>query len=330
MAAGVFRGVTTQGLIQRLVVNWDRFWFREIPPDVYALLRIAIGTVGLVGILGLIPVSTYWTPDGIVPLPGGGIGLRTWLNSHGMAAPGGWLLFGGLLGGFTCMVIGFRSGSAVTLCFFLTVVQGFWNRLPLSGVHDVTVALLFCLLWADTGARLSVDAWLARRRSASKESPHWSRSYAMWPLRLMRIQVSLIYFNTGLWKLFGEVWRDGSAIQYALDLNTFQRSPYSLPAELEWLGTVATYTTLVWEIAFPFMMFNRWTRMLALGTGVTMHLGMFLTMELGMFSWMMMASYLAFLDPHQVSRIVSSATPGLRSVEDAVGGKPVAASAPSV
>jgi hypothetical protein len=294
--------------LRRLLDRWERFWFEEVPPHSYAVLRILVGVLGLIGVLGLTPVSTFWLPDGLMPLPGGGVGLRSYLSTIGLGVAAGWVLFSALAGGFAAMALGYRSGWAVTLCFFGSIVQALWNRLPLSGVHDVLVAILFCLLWAETGATLSVDSWLARRRRVPCQSPASSAGHSIWPLRLIRIQVSLIYFNTGVWKLFGEPWRDGSAIHYVLDLNTFQRVPYPLPFELEWIATVATYLTLVWEISFPFMMFHRWTRRLALATGVLMHVGMWATLELGLFSWIMMASYLAFLDPVVISRFVSVAT----------------------
>ena len=31
--------------------------------------------------------------------------------------------------------------------------------------------------------------------------------------------------NTGLWKLLGASWRDGSALHNTLDVNTYQRLP---------------------------------------------------------------------------------------------------------
>jgi hypothetical protein len=296
MTAARFKG--------QLVLAWERFWFQIVPPESYALLRISIGTLGLLGLLGLIPVSTFWTPEGLIPLPGGGSGLRAYVYSLGLGSSMGWAVFLALCLSFFCMAVGLFSGWAVAACFVGSILQAAWNRLPLSGVHDVMTALLFCLVWADTGKALSLDAWLARRRG----STHQRRSLVgetIWPLRLIRIQVALIYVNTGLWKLLGSQWRDGSALHYTLDLNTYQRFPFTLPANLDWIATLGTYVTLIWEIAFPVMLFHPWTRMLALGGGVLIHLGMFVTLEVGLFSLVMIASYLAFLDPFRVAGLVS-------------------------
>jgi hypothetical protein len=48
---------------------------------------------------------------------------------------------------------------------------------------------------------------------------------------------------------------------------------------------------------------HRKTRIVALVTGVTMHFGIWATMEVGPFTWVMLASYIAFLDPARVARM---------------------------
>ena len=71
------------------------------------------------------------------------------------------------------------------------------------------------------------------------------------------------------------------------------------------------------------MLFHPWSRRLALVTGVLMHLGMFVTLELGLFSLMMIASYLAFVDPFKVARFVS------RVIGRSEGANVVATTSPS-
>ena len=123
------------------------------------------------------------------------------------------------------------------------------------------------------------------------------------PVRLMQMQVVLIYMNSGLWKLGGPTWRDGSTIHYVLNLNTYQRFPGTLPVALDPLLTLGTYLTLFWELTFGFMLLNRWTRRVALLFGVALHVGLWVSMELGTFSWVILASYIAFVDPQTVSNL---------------------------
>ena len=56
-----------------------------------------------------------------------------------------------------------------------------------------------------------------------------------------------------------------------------------------------TWTVLVWEVSFPILVLNRWTRFVALLIGVGFHLGIFASMELGCFVPYTLCIYLAFL-----------------------------------
>jgi hypothetical protein len=178
--------------------------------------------------------------------------------------------------------------------------MGPWNHLPLSSAVHVLTSILFCLCWADCSGWPSIDAWRARRRHQPAAA-----SQPIWPIRLVRVQVCIIYLNAGLWKFLYPVWRDGTAVHYAVSHNIFHRFPYHLPPSFEWSETLATYGTLAWEIGFPLMMFNRITRRLALIIGVVMHAGLGATLELGAFSPVMLGAYIAFLDPTTVSHWMS-------------------------
>ena len=285
----------TTGSLRTAANAWQHFWFREIPPDVYALLRIGFGLIGLIALAGLTPVSMFWPIGSLSPVPGEGLGVRAQLLALGLGQVAGWCLFGGLVAAFTAMTVGWRSRITVPICFVGTVVQAHWNNLPLSAAHQVLIVLLFCLMWADTGTVRSLDRWLAVRRTPE----HLATTQPIWPLRLLRAQVVLIYLGSGLWKLLDPAWRDGSAVHYVANNNVFHRLPYSIPLDAAWLLTVATFVTVVWELTFGLLVLHRWTRRVALLVGVVLHTGMWLLLELGPFSWLMMVSYVAFRDPNR-------------------------------
>ena len=292
-----------------LVSRWERFWFAEVPSESLALVRIAVGFAGLVNLIGFTPVDMYWLPDGIIPLPGSD-GLRAQLLATGLGETAGWALFLVLSAAFTCMTVGFLSNAAVMVCFAGSLLQMYWNPLPLTSGHGVLLALLFCLMWADCGARTSIDRWRETRwrpagDSIQRPSTDQRAFQPIWPLRLLRAQVALIYATSGLFKLLGPMWRDGSAVYYSTAQNVFGRflHVYALPVDLHWVFTALTYATLLWELSFPILLLNKVTRRVALVTGVAMHLGIWMLMEVGPFTWMMLASYVAFLNPQFAQRV---------------------------
>ena len=287
----------------RLLAAWQRFWFRGIPPHVYAVLRIAFGTICCLSLLGVANLAEFWDLDGFVP-GDRGLGLKPWLLLYGLGNSGGRALFFGSFAAYFCMAIGFRSPWAVALSLIASIVEISWNYFPLSGAFGTTQVILFCLIWADCGSVWSLDAWLKNRKGIV--SPSMAASIA--PLRLLRFQVALIYLNTGLRKMLVEQWRDGSAVHYVVNNNVFRRFPVHVPHGLEGFATLLTYTTLFWEVGFMFMILYGPTRRLALILGVLMHLGMFSVLEIGPFPWVMLASYIAFLDPETIPTLARRVT----------------------
>lgn len=274
--------------------QWQPFWFAEVAPHPFALLRILFGLLGLIGLLGLTPVFSFWTPAGIVPVSGTAAEMKAWLVSRDLASAAGLMFFSGLIISFVGMLLGYFTRLTVAACFLGSLIQTRWNPLPLSAGNQVMIAVLFCLVWAETGAVWSVDA--LRHRGSTRPS-----TQAIWPLRLIQIQIALVYLSSGLWKLlFSSVWRDGSALQFVLQQNVFTRLPAPLSPTLDPLLTIASYVILVWELAFAPMLLRPWSRRLALASGVILHLGMWVTLEVGLFSWIMIASYTAFLEPSRL------------------------------
>jgi vitamin K-dependent gamma-carboxylase-like protein len=287
--------------MNHLLDRWDRFWFASIPPHVYALLRIVFGFVGCVTLFGLHDLSTLWFLDGLVPLDVGAVGLKQYLLGHGAGHTAGVLLYVSTLASFVAMTIGLQTRVAVPVALFASLMQVAWNYLPLSGADAAMRAFLFCLVWADCGSVWSLDAWLAARRHAAVSPVVESGSIA--PLRLIRFQVALIYFNAGLWKIFNPYWRDGSAVHYVVQSNVYRRLPHGMPLAFDQLVSVLTYATLAWELTFAFLLFFSRTRRIALIAGILIHLGMLSTIEIGPFHVVMLTSYLAFLEPEDVPRL---------------------------
>jgi uncharacterized membrane protein YphA (DoxX/SURF4 family) len=278
---------------------WERFWFAEIPPHCYALLRILFGMLAVVSLLQERELTVFWDVDGLVPGMQDGIGLKASFFAYGLGHVAGRGLFFACLASYGCMALGLWSTMSVTASFLALSAQVYWNHLPLSLAHSAIQAVVVCLVFADCGAVWSLDTWLARRRGAN-DGVSGVVACPIAPLRLIRIQVAFIYLSTGLWKLFNDQWRDGSAVHYVLSNNVIQRFRFQVPPGLDWFTTLLTYTVLFWEISFPLMVVYRPTRRFAILVGVMMHLGMLAAIEIGPFGWVMLASYVSFLEPERV------------------------------
>ena len=248
--------------------------------------------VAFASLLGVRHLPVFWDLDGFVPPTDNGLGVKSLVVSLGLGHVAGRALFFASLACYASMAVGFQSNVAVIVSLAASIGETFWNPLPLSAAYMVVQTVLFCLVWADCGSVWSVDAWLARRRGVDLADAPPS-GYPIAPLRLVRFQVALVYLNSGLWKLYNEHWRDGSAVHYVLNNNIYRRLPVQVPQGLDWLTTLLTYSVLFWELGFAFMIWYRPTRRIALLAGIAIHLGMTATIEVGPFPWVMMASYVS-------------------------------------
>jgi hypothetical protein len=279
-----------------VIQRWSQYWFQPVSSEVYAVLRVAFGLLCILDLLGATPISMFWDLDGLAPIPGGGAwGLRSWVAQSGFAPEASRVFFWGSLLAYSCMTLGIGGQASIVASFLANIWQAAWNVLPLSAAHQVLTVVLFCLIWADCRQALT-----PRRFRAPASLPR----QPVGPLRLLQYQVCLIYFGSGLSKFFNPLWRDGSAIYYALSNNVFQRFPVDVvPAPLLGVSVMATYGTLAFELGFPLLVAWRHTRSLTLLCGVALHLGVWATLEVGPFSWVMVATYLAFVPDGLVATI---------------------------
>lgn len=112
----------------------------------------------------------------------------------------------------------------------------------------------------------------------------------------LMIQVSFVYFFTALAKLQGELWLNGTAVYYTMRVRDFMATDWNIPlTENHYFVVLGTYFTLLWEMAFPFLIWFRQTRFYIIVGGVILHLGIWIFMRIDNFSWVMMTSYLVFI-----------------------------------
>jgi hypothetical protein len=283
--------------LTRLVAAWERFWFAPQSTATLALLRIVFGALVFVWAVSLVPdVGAFFTDAGVVP-----DALVTYWGLLQLfpGAVGAWALLAVLAAGALALAVGLytRIAAVVVLIGVISIERR--NILVYNAGDELIRILAFYLALAPAGAALSVDR---RRREPERFWEFPAR--APWALRLMQIQVSVIYLSSVWEKLHGFTWRNGTAVAYALELHDLHRFP--LPAFMHtWAPAVAllTWGTLATEFAIGVLVWTRW-RLPVLAAGALMHLGFSYAMRLGFFSTAVWTLYLAFLPPELSERIV--------------------------
>lgn len=199
------------------------------------------------------------------------------------------------------LVVGLFTRPVSILVYILHLNFIFRNPTVMFGVDMIATFFFLYLPFTQAGARLSIDAWLRKRRQKNMLN-HSSLSHIF--LRLMQIQLCIIYAYAGLEKLKGTRWWDGSAIWDIFSMGTMQRWDFSFVAHIPVVISVMTYVVLFWEIFFPIMVWSKPLRPYVLAFGIALHVGIGVFMNLPSFAAMMMSIYALFIAGDKIKTVV--------------------------
>ncbi|MDX3309115.1 HTTM domain-containing protein [Streptomyces sp. NPDC054884] len=124
-------------------------------------------------------------------------------------------------------------------------------------------------------------------------------------LAVIMVEACLIYATAGWYKIQGSRWQDGTAAYYPLHLDYF--SPWPALADLlAASGTmvlIATYGTVIVQVAFPFTLFNRRLKNVLLALMMAEHAVIAVLLGLPFFSLAMIATDSVFLPTPFLHRV---------------------------
>jgi hypothetical protein len=220
-----------------------------------------------------------------------------------------------------CFTLGLcaRVSSVIVWAGHLSYIQR--GYVTWFGMDSVLCMLLLYLMFGPTGATLSLDRLIERYRIARRRlsaglalgkedlalKPRWSANVV---LRMIQIHMCIIYLFAGVSKLQGDKWWSGSAAWYTMmvpELEIFS---------MRWLGTAPdwiymlivfgiTYYTLVFEISFIFLVWNRVLRPIMIFGAFALHAGIGLFMGLGSFGVAMLTGCSAFINPDGLAWVIA-------------------------
>ncbi len=308
-----------QGL-GRLKGAWSRFWFTPQDSSVFALWRTALGfTVFWWMISFSWDLLSFFGEEGLRPNPTYAdfrIGAFQWFESNTAI----YAMYAMVLVTSLLVMVGKALKLAAPLMFY-GVLSFELDNLSVLNAGDSLIRIwpLFLAVFVlfTPGRLTGISLWGRRpgrsRRPARaaltplREMAGGRKHVPMpkWMLRVVQIQMSVIYPASAIGKFPGNHWHDGTAALYAMQVTDFQRFPVPEFVQTnQILGAAMTWYTLGLEtLIVPLLWYPR-TRRFAIFAGLTLHLGFGYTMRLGFFSWVMAIGYIAFLKPSEARRII--------------------------
>lgn len=264
-------------------MNAFRKWlFDPLDTAPMAALRIACGLLTIGWTLSLLPdAQAFLATNGLTRKAVSG--TSGWWTLP-VTSPYGVLAL--LLFAAVCLTIGWRTRLASLLVAVLLIIVQRRDVYVLNSGDLLLRELAFYVALMPSGETWSLDARL--RGSSSPRAP--------WGLRLLQVQVSLIYLFSVAAKLHGDSWQNGTAVGKAVQLGDLQRIvvPQALATSVG-VSALLTYGTLIVEGALVFGLWLPRFRWYVMAAGVSIHLGIEATLLIGWFSLAIISCYLAFV-----------------------------------
>jgi len=210
----------------------------------------------------------------------------------------------GVLFSFLFMIGIFQRLSTIIL-FLLLFVFKIRNLYLLDGADNVVLVLLPFFLFIDTHSFSQKYNFFKNKYFVSKNNVVVN-IFSNYFLIAITVQLCIVYFFSGLHKLQGEAWRNGTALYYILNSDDFSPTRFnSFFTNYLWLVKLCSWTTIVFQLTFPIFIFIKQTKKWIILTGVLLHIGIFIMMKIDNFSLLMISCYAIFFTDKQYCDILT-------------------------
>jgi hypothetical protein len=286
------------------VQAWNRFLFGPISAKPLGAFRILFGMI-MLGYLGLMTVEfELWYT---------GAGLLQGTEAREAAGP---LRFSALqytdnpaiayavLAATAAAALGVLLGwrtRVMSVLLYLGMITLYHRNVSANGGPDALPLLMsFYMMFCPSGAAFSLDA----RRVARKRGTVAEPMIVPWGVRLLQMQMCLIYFQSCVLKCQGPLWLNGTTVHYILFNREFGQFNMEWLAQYPLLINLMTHGALLIEFALAFWLWFRPTRRWVILGGVLLHMGIRPMLDVPGFGEMMTATYITFLAPDELESLM--------------------------
>ena len=119
-------------------------------------------------------------------------------------------------------MVGYKSRTTGILSLLANVALYQRNTWFMNGGDRLVREMTFYLCFVPCGATFSVDAWLKDRKLfRTGQRIERNPKIPILAMRLIQIQIAVVYFLSGLEKWDSGSWHRGSALYYSLSTNNY-------------------------------------------------------------------------------------------------------------
>ena len=302
-----------------LLANIPRIFTAEFRHwDRVELFRNLLYIFLLLNTLSLLPIAReLWDYNGMVrarmwytdvPLWSQGSYGLTNLLSHPANSYATWVYKMFVAGQLVFLITGLLRIVPVIssfMVFFFTINLFKKGYLMFTGGEVLVTMLLFYLIFihctSEPSEKQSLFSILRRRKVLEPKFSFYQNVLNQVFFRLLLFQICLLYFFSAYYKFIDPIWTSGDAIMYISRIGAYSSGITNwLFAESPGLSAIATWTTLIYQALFPFVVWIKQIKLPFLAFGVLFHLGIAFGMGIFSFGIIMIVTYVLFLDERHV------------------------------
>jgi hypothetical protein len=283
---------------------WNRFFFGLVSAKPLGLIRILYGLIALSNLAFCAVDLEYWyTDSGLLR------GDEAWVIAgptqlsplHFFQDATSVRIAFALTATFAAlMTIGLRTKLMSILYYVGMLFIHNRNLVSSSGADVLLLVTGFNLMLSPCGAAYSVDAWLESRKRGTPATP----MIVPWALRLIQIQVAVVYMGAAILKAGGNLWLNGSALHHVLNNSEVTRFDVTFLTQYPILINLMTFSALAMEFSLAFFLWFRAARPFVICLGFMLHTGILITINIPCFGELMWIGYLAFLTPPEFEALL--------------------------
>lgn len=289
-----------------LISAWDRFFFDPKPVDSIALFRIFWCSILLfTALVDIRNINDFYGPHALISLNTVKEQFPfTHLNIFHLFKPTYefvYILFSVYILGLILSIFGLYTRASLMIVLVCLVSFHQRNIWLLSSSELLMRLITLLLVCSPCGHAYSVDSLLGRKYVSFKKSREWSP----WVLRLIQIQLSVVYIWTVWHKMKGDSWFDGKAVYYATRLESMKNFPVPFLLDSMIILKLMTWGTLIIELALGTLIWFKEFRKPLIITGILFHLGIEYMMSIPFFEIIMILLLLLFITPEEARSYIA-------------------------
>ncbi len=280
--------------MERIRQSFDRFFFDGCDPRVVSLFRIGYSILLAIYVAVLFPDADRWfTDEGVLTAA---TSRRMTGDAHGSpffyvsSAPAVRWCLGILMVHAVMLLLGIWSRLQVAFVFIWIVALQHRNLMTMDGEDVVFRWFAFIMIFLPLDYRWSLARWFRGRESTETPAQTWA-------LRLIQIQMAVIFLSSAVCKLLGQTWWDGTALFYVAHMGDYFGRVSLLSS---WFDEPWVYRSLTWgavtiELIVSILIWFPRFRVVCMIAAIALHVGIELTMNLFLFQWLMVIGWLSFV-----------------------------------